>query len=97
MAAGAVHEDPAHGFGGGGKEMRPVFKLETLRPSEPQIGFVNQRGRLQRVPGPLGRHFVRRDRPQFGINLIIELVQGMGVAIGRIPQKLGQVVHVTAG
>ncbi len=31
------------------------------------------------------------------INLIIELVQGMGVAIGRIPQKLGQVVHRTAG
>ena len=30
-------------------------------------------------------------------SLIIELVQGMGVAMGRIPQKLGQVVHVTAG
>ena len=75
VAAGAVHEDPAHGLGGGGKEVRPVGKLERLRPSEPLVGFVNQRRRLQRMPVPFGRHFVRRDRPQFGINLIIELVQ----------------------
>jgi hypothetical protein len=40
---------------------------------------------------------VRRYRPQFGINLIIKLVQPIGVAIGRIPQKHRQVTHMIAG
>jgi hypothetical protein len=31
--------------------MRPVFKLKTLRATKPKVGFMNQRGRLQRVPG----------------------------------------------
>ncbi len=80
MAAGIVHEDPAHRFGGCGEEVRPVFKLETLRASEPKIGFIHQRGRLQRVARTLRSHFVGRDRPQFCKNQIIELIEGNAIA-----------------
>ena len=94
MATGALHEDPAHGFSGGGKEMSPGVKLEMFRAPQPQVGFVNQRRRLQRVTGPLGRHFEGRDRPQFGINLIIKLIQGIGISPGGLPEKFGQLAHV---
>jgi len=84
MAAGIVHEDPAHRFGGCGEEVRPVFKLETLRASEPKVGFIHQRGRLQRVARTLGSHFAGRNRPQFRKNQIIELIEGNGIAPGRV-------------
>ena len=35
--AGAVHENPAHGLGDGGEEVRPVLELETARPAQPQV------------------------------------------------------------
>ena len=66
--------------------MRPVGKLELFRTAQPLVGFVHQRRRLQRVPLPLGRHFAGRDRPQLGINLVVNLVEGLGIAPGRLFQ-----------
>ena len=61
VAAGAIHEDPPHGFGRGSKEMRPIFELKSFRASEPKVGFMDQRGWLQRVPVTLASHFPNRD------------------------------------
>ena len=61
MAAGIVHEAPAHRFGRRGQEVGPVFKLQTLRASGPKTGFIHQRARLQRVARTLGIHFVARN------------------------------------
>ena len=55
LAASVFDEDPAHGLGRGGKEVTAMFPLRGRGsvPDEPQIGFVDQRGRLQRLSRPL--------------------------------------------
>ena len=59
LAAGVFDEDAAHGLGRGGEEVPAV--VELLVPDEPQIRFVNQRGRLKGVPGLLLRHAGSRE------------------------------------
>jgi hypothetical protein len=50
FAAGAVDENASHRFGGGDEEMRAILKLRLcLVADQPQPGFVNERGGLQRM------------------------------------------------
>ena len=54
---GLVDENPPHRFGCGCKEMSatiPMFRLVAI--NQPEIGFVHEGGRLQRVPGGLLGH-----------------------------------------
>src|SRR5689334_6777223 len=41
-------------------------------------------------------HFAGRDCPQFGINLLIKLVQGIGVPRCSVAEESGDVVHETS-
>ena len=83
VAAGAVHEDSPHGLGRGTKEVRSILKLKLFRASQPKVGFIHQRGRLQRVARTLGSHFAGCYRPQFSKNQSIELIEGNGITTGR--------------
>ena len=65
FAAGVVDEDAAHGFGGGGKEMRPVLPARVGLANEAQVGFVDERGGLQRLPGRFVRHLLGSQPAQF--------------------------------
>jgi hypothetical protein len=47
-------EDASHRLGRGCKEMAAI--LEVLIADKPEMSFVHQRGRIQRVIGPLGGH-----------------------------------------
>jgi hypothetical protein len=49
---GVVDEDAAHGFGAGGEEVAAaVPALPLLHVHQAQVGFVDQRGGLQRLAG----------------------------------------------
>jgi len=67
-AAGAINEDAAHGFGGGGEEVRAAIPFLIFAASQPQPGFVNQRGGLQGLAWRFAGHFVRGQPFQFVID-----------------------------
>ena len=55
LAAGLVHEDAAHGLGRRCEEVPPAVPvLGPLDIDQPQVGLVDQRGRLQ----GLARHLL---------------------------------------
>jgi hypothetical protein len=41
-----VHEDSAHHFGGDSQEVRAVLPVDAILVDQPQVGFMNERGRL---------------------------------------------------
>jgi hypothetical protein len=46
----------------------PILPLPDLRVHRPQVGFMHQRRRLQRVAGALPAHILARRAQQFGIH-----------------------------
>ena len=53
MASGVVDQDATHDAGGDGEEVGPVLPLDPFQVDEPEVGFVDQGGRLEGVPGAL--------------------------------------------
>jgi hypothetical protein len=51
--AGVVHEEAAHGIGSDREEMGARLPLDAIELNELEIGLVDQRGRVERVPGAL--------------------------------------------
>jgi hypothetical protein len=51
-----IHEDPAHRPRGHREEMRPVLPAHLTDVDQPQVRFVDQRGGLKGVAGPLACH-----------------------------------------
>ena len=56
-----VHEDVPHDASGNRQEMRPVLPRNILGIDEAQIGFIDERRRLQAVPRTLSGHTPSRD------------------------------------
>ena len=65
---GALHQDPAHGFGRRGKEMGAILPRRLAIGPEPQPGLVDQRGGLQGLAGRLLGHLVRGESAQLFVN-----------------------------
>jgi hypothetical protein len=56
FSAGLFDEDAAHGLGGRGKEMSAAIpRLLGIVAYQTEIGFVDQRRRLERLPWFLAR------------------------------------------
>jgi hypothetical protein len=53
LLPGVVNEDPSHGLARRGQEVGPAGELGPA--DEPEVGFVDQGGRLEGVTGRLGR------------------------------------------
>ena len=50
LAPGILHQDAANRLGRGGEEMAAMVPVLALwRPNEPEVSFVNESRRLQRV------------------------------------------------
>jgi hypothetical protein len=59
-----------------------------LNLDQPQIRFIDQRRRLQRVPGAFASHIVSGQTMQFGMNQRDQLLQRRLVAIAPSQQQL---------
>jgi len=68
FGAREVDEDPPHQTRGHGEEMRPVLPADASAFDEAQIDFVDERGRLEAVPGVLSRHLATSDPMQLVVD-----------------------------
>jgi hypothetical protein len=78
LAPRALHKDPPHRLRGGSEKVRAVVEIAI---AQPQPGFVDKGGGLQRVTGRLALHFRARDLPQFPVNGLHEFVAGVRHAL----------------
>ena len=88
---GVVDEDPTHGLGRGGEEVPSA--VELLIPDQPQVGFVNQGGRVEGVAGGFGRHARGGELPQLVIDERQQLGGGPAVASLGGTQELRELGH----
>ena len=63
-----VDEDPPHQPRGHGEEMRTVLPADASAFDKAQIDFVDERGRLEAVPGVLSRHLATSDPMQLVVD-----------------------------
>jgi hypothetical protein len=54
---------------------------------------MDQRRRLQRMPGALGSHFLKRDGPQFRIDLLVEPVHRVRVSGSQVSEEACDIAH----
>jgi len=79
---------------GGGEEMAAAVPLLVGVPAdESQIGFVDERRRLQRLPRLLLRESLRRQRAQFRVDERQQLRGGAAVALVDGAQDAGDIGH----
>jgi len=93
-AASVVHEDAAHGLGTGGKEMAAMVPALLLAVAQqPQIGFVDQGGRLQRLAGCFLGKLLGRQAAQLVVDQRQQLAGGVRIALLDGVQDLSNFVH----
>ena len=95
LSPSRLDEDAAHGLGGGGEEVIPPvpMPLVTLA-DQPQVGFVNQGGRFQRLPRLLLGEALGSQSAQFIVDEWQQLGRRMPVASLDVAQDASHVAHV---
>ena len=68
VATRVVDEDAAHRLRRHGEEMGAVLPVHALVIDQPQVGFVDQRRRLQAVAGALAPHVVVRQTTELVVD-----------------------------
>jgi hypothetical protein len=81
LAPGAVHQDVPHRFGRRGEEVASSVPLLPFRADQPQPGFMDERGRLERVPGGLLGHFRTGQSSQLFIDQRQQILRRCGIAV----------------
>jgi hypothetical protein len=93
LAAGAVNENAAHRFRGGGEEVGAVLPIRLRIAPKPEPGFMNERGGLKRLSGRFLRHFHGSDAAQFIIDEWEQFSDSQGIAVLRAFKNLSEVTH----
>ncbi len=84
-AAGVFDQNPAHGFGRGRKEMPAAIPGPVgLAADQSQIGFVDERGGLERLPRRLSRQPLCSEPPQLVVDERQQLASGAGLALNAV-------------
>src|SRR5262245_58294008 len=92
--SGPLHQDPAHRFGGRGKEMATAVRvLGLLDSNKAKGGLVDQGSRLQRLPRSFLGKLRRRELAQLVVDERQELLRGRGIALLDGGQDTGDVAH----
>ena len=60
--------------------MRAILPVDALRTNQPDVGLVDQRRRLERVPGPLTAHIPPGQAAQFRVHQRDEPIQSGAIA-----------------
>src|SRR5207249_12152965 len=81
LAAGTVNEDSAHRLGGGGKEVRAIFKSRIFGANKPKPCFMDEGSGLKSLPGRFTSHFAGGESTQFIVEEVKKLIGGLGVAL----------------
>ena len=89
-----VDEDAAHQARRHRQEMDAVLPVDLLRADQAQVGLVDQRGRLQAVPGALASHAAARDAMQLLVDERHQLLEGGFVAATPREQQAGDAAGI---
>jgi hypothetical protein len=80
--AGAIHENAPHGLGRGAEEMASAVPGPlVIGAHQAQPRFMDQRGRLEGLPGGFTGHALRRQPAEFPINQREQLRGSGGIAL----------------
>src|SRR5262245_10674272 len=94
LAAGVLDQDAMHGLGSSGQEVTAaVPPLGLVATDEPEIGFVHQGRRLERLPWFLPGEPLSGDLAKFAIDERQELLRGPWVAVLDGREEAGHVIH----
>jgi hypothetical protein len=94
LAAGALDEDAAHGFGRRGEEVAAAVPVTGLVPvHQPYIGLVDQGRGLEGLAGPFLSEPLGRKLAEFVINQRQELVGGARIALLDGREDVGDFAH----
>jgi hypothetical protein len=85
-----VYEDPAHHLGRHAEKLRPILPPDARLVDQPQVGFVNERGRLQGVGGALASEVIRGLPSKFVVDERQERVPCLEVTIAPCQQQASQ-------
>src|SRR5262245_10331542 len=67
-ATGVLDKDVTHANGGNPEEVRTVLPIDLFGVQQPQVGFMHQGRRLQRVTWPLLSEIMVSQPSQLGVN-----------------------------
>ena len=90
---GVVHKNAAHGLGRRSVKVHPVFESAVADLRQPEIRLMDQRGRLQRVPGALVTHVIVGETSELGVHERHQRLQRGRVARSPPRQQVGHVGH----
>ncbi len=94
FTTGAIDQDSPHRLGGRGKKVpATVPMLGAVPTDQPQISFVDQRGRLERLSGLFFCHPLRGKAAQFAVDERQELLGSLRIALVKGGQDAGDFVH----
>lgn len=90
-----INENLPHCLGRCGKEVRATIPLRSIRlTNQFQIGFVNQSGRIQRMPRRLGCHSDRSNATQLAIDERKEIRSSLSVTGSSGVKEVGEFSHL---
>src|SRR5262249_31727359 len=87
-SAGVIDQQEPHGPGSDRKEVSAVLPFDVLLLDQAEIGFVDERGGLQRVTGTLPLEVALSQPAQFVIDQRDELVKGRPISLAPIAEQL---------
>src|SRR5438876_6947662 len=91
LVARIVQQDTAHDLRRNAEKMRAILPMNLLLIDKPQVGFVYQSRRLQRVIAILAPHIAVRQAMQLPFDKRQQFIQGRLIAVPPINQQTGNV------
>ncbi len=88
-----IDQYATHGLRGGAVEVDAIVEMSLAGAGQAEIGFVNERGRLERVILALAKHIVIGQLPQLAVDERHELLERVRVALVPSSEREGYVAH----
>ena len=86
-----IDQDPPHRARRNGEEVRPILPRDRVRIDQPHVRLVNERRRLQAVPGAFTSPASLRDPRQFAMHERHEALERAPVPFAPLPHQVGDV------
>ena len=83
-----IHQDAPHDHSGNSHELRPVPPVDAPLVDEPEIRFVDERGRLERMVSALRSHVPGREAAQLRIDQRQHFAMGCLVAVAPLDEQV---------
>ena len=87
MKGVVIDEDPAHHLRCDPEEVGAALPVAAALSDQPKVGFVDERGRLQRMSAPLQAKLTRGDPPQFRVDERQQAIESAPIAAAPVAEQ----------